>query len=186
MPGASFSCSRSASFSPEGARSPADVDTSATPRTRSPNSSGRAAARHMIVMPPIEWPPSTTGPVGSQLVEQVAEVGAELVDGQLGDVVGVAAIPGRAAVPALVVADQPQLAVGDPGREQVGDVVPGGLGQRPAVGEHEGDRRVVGAVDDGVDQRAVAGADGGDAAEDGAGAHAATSAVLGAPAGTPT
>ena len=25
----------------------------------------RAAARHMIVMPPMEWPPRTTGPVGA-------------------------------------------------------------------------------------------------------------------------
>ena len=120
-----------------------------TPRTRSPNSSGRDAARHMIVMPPIECPPSTTGPVGRQLVEHRGEVVAELVDGDLG------LAPGRAAVPALVVADQPQLARGDPRGEQVGDVVPGRLGQRPAVGEDDGDRRVVGAVDRGVQLGAV-------------------------------
>ena len=55
------------------------------------------------------------------------------------------------------------------------------------MGQHEGDRRVVGPVDDGVDQGAVTGADGGDAAEDGARAHAATSGVPAcAAAGTPT
>ena len=76
-------------------RSPADVDTSATPRTRSPNSSGRAAARHMIVMPPIEWPPSTTGPVGRELVEQLGEVVAELVDGRSAASVGSPRSSGR-------------------------------------------------------------------------------------------
>ena len=55
------------------------------------------------------------------------------------------------------------------------------------MGQHQGDRRVVGTVDDGVDQRAVTGADGGDAAQDGTCAHAATSGVLAcAAAGTPT
>jgi hypothetical protein len=44
---------------------PAEVQTSATPTTRSPNSSGRPSASAMTVMPPMEWPTSTTGPVGT-------------------------------------------------------------------------------------------------------------------------
>ena len=41
------------------------VEISATPTTRSPNSSGCCSASAMIVMPPIEWPTSTTGPSGT-------------------------------------------------------------------------------------------------------------------------
>jgi hypothetical protein len=124
-----------------------------------------------------------------QLVEDLAEVGTQLVDAQVGDLGGVPGVggrsPGGAAVPALVVADQPQLAVGDPRREEVGHVVPGRLGQGPAVREHEGGRRVVGSVDDGVQLRAIRRANGRDPAEDGGGAHAATS-VRSLPAGMPT
>ena len=142
MPGASFSWPAARRASAAGARSPADVDTRATPRTRSPNSSGRAAARHMIVMPPIECPPRTTGPGGRQLVEHLAEVVAELVDAELGRRRRTGprwsgrARAGRsgsgAARPAAI-----------RGASSVGDVVPRGLGQRPAVGEDEGDRGVV-------------------------------------------
>jgi hypothetical protein len=111
-----------------------------------------------------------------QQVDHRGKVVAELVDGDL------CLAPGRPAVPALVVADEPEIARRDPGGELVGDVVPGGLGQRPAVGEDDGDRSVVGAVDRGVQLGAVRGADGGDAAPDGRG-HAATSALV---AGVPT
>ena len=38
---------------------------STTPTTRSPNSSGYSSANAMMVMPPIEWPTSTTGPSGT-------------------------------------------------------------------------------------------------------------------------
>src|SRR5690606_26748171 len=50
---------------PEDPTSPAEVLINATPRTRSRNSSGRCSANAMIVMPPIEWPTSTTSPVGA-------------------------------------------------------------------------------------------------------------------------
>ena len=44
------------------ASSPAEVCSRPTPTTRVPNSSGRLAASRMIVIPPMEWPISTTGP----------------------------------------------------------------------------------------------------------------------------
>ena len=44
---------------------PAVVEIRPTPTTRSPNSSGCCSARAMIVIPPIEWPTSTTGPSGT-------------------------------------------------------------------------------------------------------------------------
>ncbi len=48
-----------------GRRPPAVVETSATPLTRSANSSGCRSARAMIDMPPIECPTSTTSPFGA-------------------------------------------------------------------------------------------------------------------------
>ncbi len=44
---------------------PARVPISATPATRSRNSSGYWSASAIIVMPPIEWPTRTSGPVGA-------------------------------------------------------------------------------------------------------------------------
>ena len=44
---------------------PAVVEIRPTPTTRSPNSSGCCSASAMIVIPPIEWPTSTTGPSGT-------------------------------------------------------------------------------------------------------------------------
>ena len=57
--------------------------TSTPARRRAPGrrtAPGAAAARHMIVMPPMEWPPRTTGPVGASWSSSVAQVVAELVD----------------------------------------------------------------------------------------------------------
>ena len=45
--------------------SPAEVQTSATPATRSLNSFGFRSASAMIVMPPMECPTSTIGPSGT-------------------------------------------------------------------------------------------------------------------------
>ena len=44
---------------------PVEVESSATPITRGPNSSGCRSASDITAMPPIEWPTSTTGPVGA-------------------------------------------------------------------------------------------------------------------------
>ena len=44
---------------------PVEVEISATPITRGPNSSGCRSTSDITAMPPIEWPTSTTGPVGA-------------------------------------------------------------------------------------------------------------------------
>lgn len=44
---------------------PAIVPISATPATRSRNSCGSWSASAITVMPPIEWPTSTSGPLGT-------------------------------------------------------------------------------------------------------------------------
>ena len=44
---------------------PAAVEIRPTPTTRSPNSSGSCSASAMTVIPPMEWPTSTTGPSGT-------------------------------------------------------------------------------------------------------------------------
>ena len=76
-------------------------------------------------MPPIEWPTSTTGPVGAVASQDGEQVVAELVDRGV-----LVASPARAAVAALVPEDQPA---------QVGEVaalvVPAVLVQRQPVAE---------------------------------------------------
>jgi hypothetical protein len=174
MPGASFSWSRSATVRARrgevagGRRHQRDATDTVTEQLRP--GGGQAHDRHATHGVPAEH----HRPARGQLVQQLPEVRAELVDAQLPDVVGVPA-PAGATVAALVIPHQAELPVGDPGREQVGDVVPGGLGQRPAVREDERDRCVVGPVDDGVQPGAVGRGDGRDAAEDGASGHAAAS-----------
>ncbi len=51
---------------------PAEVDISATPRTRLPNHSGYCSANAMIVMPPIEWPTRTIEPSGTVALRMAA------------------------------------------------------------------------------------------------------------------
>ena len=48
-----------------GSTPPAVVPIRPTPTMRSPNSSGCSSASATMVMPPIEWPTSTTGPSGT-------------------------------------------------------------------------------------------------------------------------
>ena len=44
---------------------PVEVEISATPITRGPNSSGCRSTSDITAIPPIEWPTSTTAPVGA-------------------------------------------------------------------------------------------------------------------------
>ena len=77
---------------------------SAAPTTLSPNSSGCCSASEMTLIPPIEWPTTTHRP-GDGVLDDAAQVVAELVDGAV-LLVGA----GRAAVAALVVEDGAHLA----------------------------------------------------------------------------
>ncbi len=119
------------------ARPPEVVAMSATPRTRSPNSSSWWAAYDITVMPPIECPTSTSGPVGRRGGDHRREVATELVDG------GVLRRPATAAtVAALVPEHEPAQ------RTQVAAlVVPGVLLEGVAVAEDDGEP-VAGAVGD--------------------------------------
>ena len=113
---------------------PVEVDSSATPTTRGAEQLGRASASAMIVMPPIEWPTSTTGPLGTTASRTASQVAAELVDG---GVLGRAAA--AAAVRALVVEDEPAGVVGG---QRLALVVPDGHLLGVAVDEDDGQRGV--------------------------------------------
>ena len=111
-----------------GSTPPAVVPIRPTPTTRSPNSSGCSSASATMVMPPIEWPTSTTGPSGTASSSTRSRSLAELLD--VGVLLG---RPAGAAVGALVVVDRAdQAAVGralEVPRVQV---------ERVAVHEHDG------------------------------------------------
>ncbi len=86
-------------------RPPAVVEINAVPTTLVPKSSGCCSARDKMVMPPIEWPISTTGAVTGEVVDHPRQVAAELLDRR----VALGRAP-RAAVRALVVEHRPDLA----------------------------------------------------------------------------
>ena len=124
------------------ARLPLDVEIRAAPTTREPNSSGRSAASPMIVMPPIEWPTSTTGPRGTRASRTAARSRASCSIVEFSE----CPRPGRA-VAALVVEDQPRVGTvpvrgGQLGGEGPPLEVQRGHRQRVAVHEDDGQRRV--------------------------------------------
>ena len=111
---------------------PGDVDTSATPTTRSPKSSGCWSASAMTVMPPIECPTSTTLPVGAVASRTASRSRPSW------SMVAFSALPRpRPAVAALVPEDQPASQVG----EVAALVVPAVLVQRQPVAEDDRHRR---------------------------------------------
>ena len=109
--------------------SPAAVWSRATPRIRVPNSSGRVCASRMIVMPPIEWPTSTTGPVTDHLVQHLHQV-----IGQLRQPAVLRRRPAGATVGPLVVEDLPDLPA-----EVLALEVPAVQVQRVAVHQDQGE-----------------------------------------------
>ena len=102
-----------------------------TPTTRSPNSSGYWSASAMIVMPPIEWPTSTTGrPVGAaaSMTAFRSRPSWSIVR------VPCVAAAARAAVAALVPEDHPHAARAGRGA---------GSARSPGSGSSRGRRRTV-------------------------------------------
>ena len=134
---------------------PGLVDTSATASTRSRTTSGCCPAYDMTLMPPIECPTSTTGPV-----VQVASRTAARSRPSWATVQSSRAGCAGAAVPALVVGDDPETGVdqraalehprlhrqGEPvdehdGRGAPGEVAPAQAGRSPARRSRRGGRR---------------------------------------------
>ena len=111
---------------------PAAVATSAIPCARAATP-GCRSANAMIAMPPIEWPAEDERALGRDGGDHGGEVVGELVDGHRGRV-----DRRGTAVAAVVVADDARV-------ERPGDGRPGGGVERPAVGQHDGDRAL--AVD---------------------------------------
>ena len=122
--------------------SPAEVPMSATPYTRSANSSGRCSASAMIVMPPMEWPTSTTGP--SPAACRAVRRGR----GRAGRSCWTPRSRGLSGVAALVVEDLADPWLGE-SREGLALEVPAAAVEREAVHEHDGQRgfAAVGRVD---------------------------------------